>query len=225
MASPLQRASAPDQVFERLRASILSGEYRAGERLPTQRALAADLGVNMATVREALKRLEQLRLVKIRHGDATRVLDWRRSGGLEALVLAGSGQEAIVGDLFEARRLLLVEAARLAAQRRSEEQADALLELAEAVALAGDDQSALLADWAVHGGARRGRRQPRLPADHELRARAVPAARRRVRAARRRPGEARAALRAGGRLRERRRRRRRRRRDRAARRAQQAMFG
>jgi GntR family transcriptional repressor for pyruvate dehydrogenase complex len=147
MATPLPRVSVPDQVFDRLRASILSGEYRAGERLPTQRALAADLGVNMATVREALKRLEQLRLVKIRHGDATRVLDWRRSGGLEALVLAGSGQEAIVGDLFEARRLLLVEAARLAAQRRSQEQADALLQLADAVALAGEDQSALLADW------------------------------------------------------------------------------
>jgi GntR family transcriptional repressor for pyruvate dehydrogenase complex len=147
MTSPLSRVSVPDQVFERLRASILAGEYRAGERLPTQRALAADLGVNMATVREALKRLEQLRLVKIRHGDATRVLDWRRSGGLEALVLLGSGQEAVVGDLFEARRLLLVEAARLAAQRRSQEQAGALVELADAVALAGEQQSALLADW------------------------------------------------------------------------------
>ena len=36
----------------------------------------------MASVREALKRLQQLRMVEVRHGDATRVLDWRRSGGL-----------------------------------------------------------------------------------------------------------------------------------------------
>ena len=34
----------------------------------------------MASVREAVKRLEQLRLVEVRHGDATRVLDWRRGG-------------------------------------------------------------------------------------------------------------------------------------------------
>ncbi len=147
MPTPISRVSVPDRVFDRLREAILSGEYRAGDRLPTQRALAADLQVNMATVREALKRLEQLRLVEVRHGDSTRVLDWRRSGGLEALVLAGSGQAAIIGDLFEARRLLLVESARLAAQRRSEEQAEALLELADAVARADDEQSALLADW------------------------------------------------------------------------------
>jgi GntR family transcriptional repressor for pyruvate dehydrogenase complex len=147
MSAPISRVSVPDQVFERLRRSILSGDYRAGERLPTQRTLAADLQVNMATVREALKRLEQLRLVEIRHGDATRVLDWRRSGGLEALMLQGGGEHAIAGDLFEARRLLLVEAARLAAARRSPQQAAALLELAEAVALVGEDQAALLADW------------------------------------------------------------------------------
>ena len=144
---PIPRLSVPDHVFARLREGILAGDYRPGERLPPQRALAAEFEVNMASVREALKRLQQLRLVEVRHGDATRVLDWRRSGGLEALVLQGSGEQAIVGDLFEARRVLLVEAARLAARRRSEEQATALLELADAVALAGDDQSALLADW------------------------------------------------------------------------------
>ena len=86
--APLSRTSVPDQVFALLREAILSGRYRPGERLPPQRALAAELAVNMASIREALKRLQQLRLVEVRHGDATRVLDWRRSGGLEALVLA-----------------------------------------------------------------------------------------------------------------------------------------
>jgi GntR family transcriptional repressor for pyruvate dehydrogenase complex len=145
---PVMRTSVPDQVFARLREAILSGRYGPGERLPTQRALAADLEVNMASVREALKRLEQLRLVDVRHGDATRVLDWRRSGGLEALVLLGSMDAEVVGSLFEARRLLLVEAARLAAARRSDEQAATLAELAGAVAAAPDDATALLSDWA-----------------------------------------------------------------------------
>jgi GntR family transcriptional regulator, transcriptional repressor for pyruvate dehydrogenase complex len=147
MSSPIARVSLPDQVFDRLRNAILAGEYRPGDRLPTQRALAADLQVNMVTVREALKRLQQLRLVEVRHGDATRVLDWRRSGGLEALVLAGGDEATVVSDLFEARRLLLIEAARLAALRRSVEQASDLRELARAVAIAADDQAALLADW------------------------------------------------------------------------------
>jgi DNA-binding FadR family transcriptional regulator len=145
---PVVRASVPDLVFAELREAILAGRYAPGERLPTQRTLAAELGVNMASVREALGRLEQLRLVEVRHGDATRVLDWRRSGGLEALALLGGVDQDVVRPLFEARRLLLVEAARLAAGRRSEEQARSLVELAAAVAGAPDDESALLADWA-----------------------------------------------------------------------------
>jgi DNA-binding FadR family transcriptional regulator len=135
-------------VFAQLRDAILAGRYAPGERLPTQRTLAADLGVNMASVREALKRLEQLRLVEVRHGDATRVLDWRQSGGLEALAVLGGMDDEVVRALFEARRLLLVESARLAAVRRTGEQAAALCELGAAVAAAPDDNTALLADWA-----------------------------------------------------------------------------
>jgi DNA-binding FadR family transcriptional regulator len=144
---PLSRASVPDLVFAELCEAILSGRYAPGERLPTQRTLAAELDVNMASVREALGRLEQLRLVEVRHGDATRVLDWRSSGGLEALAALGSSDPDVIGALFEARRLLLVEAARLAAERRSARQAERIAELAAAVAAAADDQSALLADW------------------------------------------------------------------------------
>src|SRR2546421_6810658 len=144
---PVQRASVPDLVFAELCEAILSGRYAPGERLPTQRTLAAELEVNMASVREALKRLEQLRLVEVPHGDATRVRDWRTSGGLEALALLGSVDPDVISSLFEARRLLLAEAARLAAQRRSDEQATQLEQLAGAVAGAPDDHSALLADW------------------------------------------------------------------------------
>jgi GntR family transcriptional repressor for pyruvate dehydrogenase complex len=148
VVSPVPRVSVPDRVFAQLREAILLGRYRPGERLPPQRALAAEMEVNMASVREALGRLEQLRLVDVRHGDGTRVLDWRRSGGLEALVLGGGVEEPFARDLFDARRLLLVEAARLAAERRSDEQAAALIELAGAITRAGDEHARLGADWA-----------------------------------------------------------------------------
>jgi GntR family transcriptional regulator, transcriptional repressor for pyruvate dehydrogenase complex len=147
MLAPVARSSVPDQVFTRLCDLIVAGHYSPGERLPAQRTLAAELDVNMASVREALKRLEQLRLVEVRHGDATRVLDWRQSG-LEALALLGTVDAHVVKPLFEARRLLLREAARLAARRRSDAQAAQVVELATAIALADDDETAQLADWA-----------------------------------------------------------------------------
>jgi GntR family transcriptional regulator, transcriptional repressor for pyruvate dehydrogenase complex len=144
----LPRTSLPDQVFRRLAAGVLSGRYAPGERLPTQRALAAELGVNLASVREGVKRLEQLRLVETRQGDGMRVCDWRAHGGLDVLVHAvavadGAALDAaLVREVFEARRLLLAEASALAAERRSEEQAALLERLAGELAASGEDAAA-----------------------------------------------------------------------------------
>src|SRR3954471_11261137 len=116
--SAVQRSSLPDQVFRELVGAVLDGRYSPGERLPTQRALAADLGVNMASLREGIKRLEQLRLLDVRHGDAMRVNDWRTHSGLDVLAHAVTVDPQLTASLFEARRLLLREAARLAAAPR-----------------------------------------------------------------------------------------------------------
>ena len=144
--SQLPRTSLPDQVFRRLVGDVLSGRYAAGERLPTQRALAAELGVNLASVREGVKRLEQLRLVETRHGDGMHVRDWRAQGGLDVLVHAvahgGALDPALVREVFEARRVLLAEASALAAARRTEEQAALLARLAAELAAGGDDAAA-----------------------------------------------------------------------------------
>ena len=59
-----------DQVFRTVLEAVLAGRYAPGEKLPTQRALAADLGVTMGSLREAVKRLEQMGLVEARQGDA-----------------------------------------------------------------------------------------------------------------------------------------------------------
>jgi GntR family transcriptional repressor for pyruvate dehydrogenase complex len=147
----LVRTSLPDQVFHRLVSDVVAGRYAPGERLPTQRALAAELGVNMASVREGVKRLEQLGLVEVRHGDAMRVRDWRLHGGPDVLVhliaRAGALDVEMVRSVMEARRLLLTESARLAAARRSDEQAALLGSLAEQIAAAGDDEAAQHLDF------------------------------------------------------------------------------
>src|SRR3954447_16837555 len=150
MAQAIRRSLVSDQVFRVLAEGILSGSYEPGEKLPTQRALAAELGVNMASVREAVKRLEQLRLVEVRHGDAMRVRDWREHGGLDVvahvLFRAGGVDRSTLEGLLEARRLMLREAARLAAERRSDQQAARLSELA--ARLSGPGEAAQTLDWA-----------------------------------------------------------------------------
>lgn len=149
---PLDRTSIPDQVFRRLAADVIAGRHAPGERLPTQRALASELGVNIASVREGIKRLEQLKLIDVRHGDAMRVRDWRAHGGLDVLVHAlGGGDELdreVLRSVMEARRLLLTESARLAAERRDESQAELLVRLAGELPGADGDEAAQGVDFA-----------------------------------------------------------------------------
>jgi GntR family transcriptional repressor for pyruvate dehydrogenase complex len=142
------RSSLPEQVFQQLVAAVLDGRYAPGDRLPPQRTLAAELGVNMASLREGIKRLEQLRLVDVKHGDAMRVQDWRVHSGLDVLAYAVTVDPALTKALFEARRLLRVESARLAAQRRTPEHERTLEELAAAFAAAADDATAQMLDLA-----------------------------------------------------------------------------
>ena len=142
----MKRVSVPEQVFERLMEDLLSGRYAAGERLPPQRRLAEEFGVNLGSVREALKRLEQLKLVDVRHGEAMLVRDWQAEGGLEVLAQAVLLDGGPLDAILEARRTLLAEAARLAAERRSDEAAERLTAVAARLRDGEEDARAL--DWA-----------------------------------------------------------------------------
>lgn len=79
------RKSLSDEVFDQLKLSIVNDTFPAGSSLPSERELAAALGVNRGAVREGLKRLQQAGLVEIRQGGPTRVRDYLDDGGLELL--------------------------------------------------------------------------------------------------------------------------------------------
>jgi len=122
LLDPVTRRSLPDAVFERICGRIFEGQLAPGDRLPAERELALQLGVNRNALREALKRLEQLRLVAIHPGGSTRVLDFRRSSGLDllaALLFSGSGALRIEAarSLVELRTALGPDIAARAATR------------------------------------------------------------------------------------------------------------
>lgn len=122
MLAPVTRRSLPDAVFERISGRIFEGQLAPGDRLPAERELALQLGVNRNALREALKRLEQLRLVAIHPGGSTRVLDFRRTSGLDllgALLFSGSGALRIEAarSLVELRTALGPDIAARAAAR------------------------------------------------------------------------------------------------------------
>jgi GntR family transcriptional repressor for pyruvate dehydrogenase complex len=134
---PIVRSGVSDAVYRRLRDAILTGELPAGASLPGERALAEQFGVARHGLREAIRRLQQGRLVEVSHGGATRVLDWRTHAGLEVLSdfgeIAASAVSSwtILRSALEMRLAIGVDAARLAAERISPAAGEALLAFVE----------------------------------------------------------------------------------------------
>jgi len=131
MLEPVHKQTLSDAVFEQLRGRIVDGEMAPGTKLPSERVLCEMLQVNRGALREALKRLEQARLVQCQHGGATRVLDYRASAGLDLLsaLLFTSGGHLNVGvarSVVEMRSALAPDMARLAAVRADTSAAERL---------------------------------------------------------------------------------------------------
>ncbi|MFE9404227.1 FadR/GntR family transcriptional regulator [Streptomyces sp. NPDC006530] len=110
-----------EQATERLREQITQGEWNVGTKLPGENALAQILGVGRSTVREALRALAGAGLVQPRQGAGVFVIatkpqeDWPTSL-----------RRAAVTDVYEVRMLIEVEAAQMAAQRRTDDDLAAL---------------------------------------------------------------------------------------------------
>jgi GntR family transcriptional repressor for pyruvate dehydrogenase complex len=148
---PLGSGRRSDQVFERLRIRILSGELGAGERLPNERDLAQALGVNRASVREAVKRLEFLELVDVVHGQGTFVRPLGGSSSLQVIESLLRDPRTVTPDLMrellEFRRDVTLRVIELAALRRTEPQLErARALLAEESGLGADPARALALD-------------------------------------------------------------------------------
>ena len=130
------------RVADTLLERILEGRYPCGLRLPAEAALAEELGCGRSTVREALRYLAALGLVRSRQGSGAMVLDFRRQGTpalLPAYVRAGRFElpSAIMArEMLRLRALMAGEAVRLAARYagvEALEEARALLDQAPAL--------------------------------------------------------------------------------------------
>ena len=106
---PLQTSRTSERVAEAIRRIIVRGKLRPGENLPPERTLATRFQVTRNTVREALRKLEQLRLVTIRQGSGITVQDYLTTAGLEFVVdmlgFSDDGADVML-ELAEARAVI-----------------------------------------------------------------------------------------------------------------------
>lgn len=153
---PLIASRRADGVFEQLRSRILSGAFPPGGQLPNERELAAALQVNRASVREAVKRLEFLELVEVRHGHGTFVCELGGSSALQLVEDLLRDRHTLTRELLrqilEFRRHITLQVVELAARHRTSEQLRRAHELIEREEQAGADPgTALELDIAMNG--------------------------------------------------------------------------
>lgn len=125
LLDPILRQPLSDALYVQLKGKIVSRELKPGDRLPSERVLSEESGVNRGAVREAVKRLQQAGLVEVRQGGKHEVLDYRERAGLEllpSLLVGRQGQVdgKVVCDIMAMRSALAPDIAGSAARRGGE---------------------------------------------------------------------------------------------------------
>jgi len=102
----LKREALPEQIVRQLVALVREGELKPGDQLPAERALAESLGVGRPTLREALRALQLLGILDIKHGGGVFVSELEPDALLGPLHLFLSLDPQSLGTILEARKVI-----------------------------------------------------------------------------------------------------------------------
>jgi GntR family transcriptional regulator, transcriptional repressor for pyruvate dehydrogenase complex len=147
----VRRGHAADTIFEQLAAAILTGELAPGAPLPPERVLGEQFGVSRMVLRQAVHRLADVGLVRVRQGGATLILDPGEAGDIRLIGLyyaldpGGERARIIRRDAIEKQSLQGLSLIDVCARRGSSEEKEQL----HALALAFDETAATEADFAA----------------------------------------------------------------------------
>jgi GntR family transcriptional repressor for pyruvate dehydrogenase complex len=116
---PTEQAGQPgyEQVAQRIVTYIRTEHLQPGDRLPTERALGEQLGVSRTVIREAVKMLSALGIVRVRQGSGLYVNSESQPFTTTAIMLPMTVSPENVQSLFDFRFTIETQTARLAAER------------------------------------------------------------------------------------------------------------
>ncbi|WP_417209565.1 FadR/GntR family transcriptional regulator [Antarctobacter sp.] len=125
---PIQTHRTFEAVTEQIRGKLAAGELRPGDKLPAERDLALRLGVSRSAVREALRSLENAGVLTLRKGvkGGAFIEDGSPKRISEAIQDLVNIEAITLKELTEARLIVLQSVMRLAAERATPDQLDAM---------------------------------------------------------------------------------------------------
>ena len=120
---PIKKSRLSAEIQQKIQSLIIDGTYLPGERLPSERELADQFQVSRASVREALRILENLGYLEVRVGitGGTFVRQITIDNVLDPFTEILGNEEDLVLEMIEFRKILETEYARIAAGTRTED--------------------------------------------------------------------------------------------------------
>ena len=150
---PLGRARLSRLAGDELRMRIVRGDWRPGDRLPSERQLSEQLGMSRASVREAIRGLEATGVVDVRHGQGVFVRSSEDRTGTTSFSSWNTEHRYSIGELLAFRLLIEPELAALAAEHADAsfvEELDTIMNAMEDAAEAGDLDTLVSLDTSFH---------------------------------------------------------------------------
>jgi len=151
LVKPEKDGLMAEQVVIQVREMIREGRLRPGDRLPSERELAKRLGISRASLRPGLRFLAAIGVLTSRHGSGTYIADGPPALDSEPLRMLAALHRFTPDEMFEARRLLEVGLAGLAAQHATDDHLATMAEeVTEMYASLDDPQQYLIHDIRFH---------------------------------------------------------------------------
>ncbi|MCZ0207712.1 FCD domain-containing protein [Streptomyces sp. UMAF16] len=146
-----RKGTVTQRAVEEIKAMIAEGRLEPGQRLPTERDLAVQLGMSRSSTREAIRALTVMGVLDARHGSGIYVGTLEAGDLLETFgVVADLSRGSRLVELLQVRRILESAATALAAARITEEQLAAVEAHLAAMNATDDPEEILAHDLAFH---------------------------------------------------------------------------
>jgi len=129
--SPVKTIKKSDGVYNQLFALISSGKLTPGDKIPSERELAAELRISRQSIREALNRAEVMGLIKVRQGEGSFILSSVKGALMPPLTLIIEQEAARIFEFLEIRKLVEGWCAEKAALEATGEELQGMQEILE----------------------------------------------------------------------------------------------
>lgn len=149
--TPIERETVAEMVARRIMGMVTARALKPGDQLPPERDLAESLGVSRPSVREAIRGLSILGVVKSRQGGGAYITELDAEAILGPIRFFLSLEDVNIRELYDARSLIESDVARRAAVNMTDAQLDALAAIVDAQAATLTDARAFrVSDFAFH---------------------------------------------------------------------------